>query len=89
MYDYEQEKKRLFTDEGQRELIRVRDHVMSVLKISGAITMLSAMRGSSGDSWKMMAYVDRLVELGDISEVFKSHDTPGQYRIFVPAKERT
>lgn len=36
----------------------------------------------SGDSWFLMACVDRLVELGEIREITKH--APGQCRVFVP-----
>lgn len=86
MYDYKTEKPKLLTDEGQRTLIKVRDHVLGTLKISGAITMSAAMSAvCGGDSWTMMAYVDRLAELGDIREI-KHGDVAGQWRIFVAAR---
>ena len=86
MYNYQTEKQNLLTDEGQRTLIKVRDHVLKTLKISGAMTMGAAMDAAdSGDSWIMMAYVDRLVELGDIREI-KQGEVAGQYRIFVATR---
>jgi len=38
---------------------------------------------AGGDSWRQMAYIDRLVELGDIEEVVQDDRIPGQWRIFV------
>jgi hypothetical protein len=37
---------------------------------------------TGGDSWELMACVDRLIELGEISEIERG-DCPGQYRVFV------
>lgn len=42
--------------------------------------------GSSGDSWLLLACVDRLVELGELREIPQTH-TAGQDRIFVKTKE--
>lgn len=87
MYDYQTEKPKLLTDEGQRVLIRVRDHVKECLSVSGAIDMTHAMKGvGGGDSWTMMAYIDRLVEIGDIREITQGHDVPAQYRVFVSSR---
>lgn len=42
-------------------------------------------RGVTGDSWEMMARVDRLVELGEIREITGSN-VAGQDRVFVEAR---
>lgn len=87
MYKYEDEKPKLLTDEGQRTLMNVRNFVLDILKKSGAITMGKAMSAAGcGDSWTMMAYVDRLVELGDIREVKQEGYVPAQYRIFMAVR---
>lgn len=82
MYVYETEKPKILTDQGQRNFLKVRDAVMKMLEHSGAVRMDKAMSVLSGDSWELMAYVDRLVELGDIREI-TGPQTPGQYRTFV------
>ena len=82
-YVYVVEREGLFTDEGQRKLLLVRDHVQRLLKESGAITMSAAMNGyGSGSSWQMLACVDRLVELGELREICYG-PCAGQDRIFV------
>lgn len=50
MYQYESEKQRIFTDEGQRAFLKVRDKVQSHLKQSGAFTLGSVM--VAGDTWR-------------------------------------
>lgn len=86
-YSYEVEKVDLFTDEGQRKFLKVRDNVNELLKKAGAVRMQEATSGFSGSSWLALACVDRLVELGEIREVIEPDDhTPGQYRVFVSAK---
>lgn len=86
MYEYKIERESLFTEQGQRMLLKIRDRVHFLLKQAGAVRMQEATLGSSGDSWQMLACVDRLVELGEIKELTNG-DCPGQYRVFVGARE--
>ena len=82
MYDYKIERHKIFTEKGQVEFLKTRDHVHEILKKSGAIAMGKAMV-AGGDSWIMMAYVDRLMELGEIREIKQGNNVAGQDRIFV------
>lgn len=69
-YSYETERPRLMTDEGQRGVIKLRDKVLALLKTAGAVRAGEIMSYSElGDSWQMLAAIDRLVELGDIREI--------------------
>lgn len=87
MYKYEEIKPCLFTDEGQRKFLKIRDHVHATLAKSGAITMGKALI-AGGDTWEQLACVDRMVELGEIREVVqRCDDVPDQYRVFVPARQ--
>ncbi len=81
MYNYLTEKPKIFTEEGQIEFLKVRDRVKYLLKEAGAFMMFSALKDISGDSWQMMAYVDRLVELKEIKEI--TSNVAGQHRVFV------
>ena len=83
-YKYEVEKPKVFTEEGQRDFLKVRDQAFKLLDEAGAFMLFSATKGVSGDTWTMMAYVDRLVELGEIREVTPP-DVAGQHRVFVEA----
>ena len=83
MYKYEELKPSLFTDEGQRRFLEIRDHVHKTLDKSGAIRMVEAISLSGGDSWEKLACVDRLVELGEIREIAQPEPLSGQYRVFV------
>lgn len=84
VYNYSNQRPALFTEEGQVMFMNIRDHVLRILKTSGAITMGKAMDGAkSGESWTMLACVDRMVELGELVEI-KQGDIPGQWRVFVP-----
>jgi len=79
-YDYQTERPRLFTDDGQRKFLQVRDKVAAMLDESGAV-----MHGNlrlTGDSWLTLACVDRMIELGEIVEI-TGPNVMGQHRVFV------
>ena len=81
-YNYKEEKENILTDEGQRDFLKVRDHVHKVLELAGSIRMDKAIGVlDCGINWTMMACVDRLVELGEIKEIKYDHRV-GQHRIF-------
>ena len=83
-YEYEVERQQIFSDDGQRRFLTVRDRVQRLLREAGAVRMQEAISGVGGDSWTQLAYVDRLVELGEIREV-TGKDVAGQHRVFVRA----
>ena len=87
MYNYEDEKVKLFTPEKTSLLFAIRDQVPRMIKISGACTMEKASSLPSGvgaaTNWEMMACIDYLVELGEIREVKQSHPHPTNHRIFM------
>lgn len=86
MYDYETEKPTLFTDEGQRLFLKIRDRAKYLLAEAGAARAAEIMSGTTGDSWEMMACVDRLVELGEIREIEQDANLVfSQHRVFVKA----
>ncbi len=71
---------------GQRLFLEIRDRVRGLLETAGAFTAGAAMRGSTGDSWKMLACIDRLLELGEIREVTADVDqVAAQHRVFTAA----
>lgn len=82
MYVYEDLKSKIFTEEGQAMFLKIRDNVKNLIDKAGVVTMGRATSGTTGDSWTMMACVDRLVELGEIIEVEQVKTPMGQYRIF-------
>ena len=85
MYDYQNEKANIFTEDRQVLFLRIRDNAKRLIKQAGAVRMREIMQGCGGDSWHMLACVDRLVELGELREVTQG-DVAGQYRVFVAAK---
>ena len=82
MYNYQNERKNLFTEKGQMMFIAIRDKAKGLLKVAGAFMLIHVISGVSGDSFTMFACVDRLVELGEIKEI-TTKDTPGQFRVFI------
>jgi len=80
-YQYLVERPTLFTDEGQRMFIQIRDNVKRLLGQAGAVRMNKAIANVSGDSWQMLACVDRMVELDELQEL--TDNVAGQDRVFV------
>jgi hypothetical protein len=81
MYNYATERPGLFTEEGQKTFLKIRDNVKKLIEAAGAVSMIKAM-SESGDGWFLMACVDRLVELGEIKEL-RYGPCAGQHRVFV------
>ena len=69
MYNYQNEKSKIFTEDGQVIFLKIRDKTQQLLKQSGAVMMSNILNGITGDSWLHLACVDRLVELGEIKEI--------------------
>jgi hypothetical protein len=85
-YSYESEKAALFTEENQKNFLKVRDFCQRMLKEAGAVRADKAMAAwGGGSSWTMLAAMDRLVEIGELREI--TSNTWGQHRVFVDASE--
>lgn len=82
-YDYATERPKLFTEDGQVMLLKIRDNVRRLLNTAGAFQAGKAFADVSGDSWKMLACLDRLVELGELERVTPKGTVWGQYEVFV------
>lgn len=72
-YDYQSERPQLFTEAGQVMLLAVRDKIQALTTSAGACTIEKAISGLSGETWTMLACVDRLVELGEIRVIKNPH----------------
>ncbi len=83
MYEYTKEREKLFTEKGQVKFLAVRDHTRRLIDQAGAVTMGRAIAGDSGHYWLLMACVDRMVELGELSEVDTQGGVPWRHRVFV------
>lgn len=84
MYQYQELRPHVFTENGVRDLLVLRDHVRKCLVLSGAVTLAKALAPICGDSWQQMALVDYLVEIRELIEI--PTNARGQDRIFVSAK---
>jgi hypothetical protein len=82
MYNYQTERSEIFTESGQIAFLKIRDNVHKLLNQSGAVTMGKAISIATGNSWMLMACVDRLIELNEIREV-TPNGVAGQHRVFV------
>lgn len=80
-YNYETERRELFTDDGQRMFLKFRDTTNRLLNVAGAARMDKMMVGLTGSSWTMTACADRMVELGELVEI-SPPNSAGQYRMF-------
>lgn len=80
VYHYGTEKQKLFTDQGQKDFLKIRDKAHSLLKTAGAFRAQELFSGLSGEMWTMMACLDRLVELNEIVEIERS--CWAQYRVY-------
>lgn len=85
-YDYERMRPTVFTEDGQVKFLKIRDTAKELLKNSGAVTSGKLMGCVTGDTWVMMACIDRLVELKELIEVPNPHSPWGQHRIFIDDK---
>jgi hypothetical protein len=82
MYDYIRDRAAIFTEDGQVMFLKIRDNAKSMLKTSGAVMAANLLNGVTGDSWTMLACIDRLVELKELVEVTKG-GVAAQHRVFV------
>lgn len=82
-YVYADHRAFVFTEEGQKDFLKVRDKAKELLTKSGAVTSQYLTQDLTGLSWNHLACVDRLVELGELLEVQNPHHHWGQHRIYV------
>jgi hypothetical protein len=80
-YRYEEHREWLASDEGIKAVGQVIRNVEQRLDYAGA-AMMCKLWPAAGDSWEMMAAVDRVVALGMIVEVEQAQPPAGQHRVF-------
>ena len=82
-YNYEDLKPELFTEGFQPKFLEVRDTVRDLISVNKVFRLDALITIVTGDSWLIVACVDRLVELGEITEVLEVRGcVPLQHRIF-------
>lgn len=79
-YDYQIERKELFTEDGQVHFLKVRDQAKHLLKTAGAFRMDAI--SMTGSSWLTMACLDRLVELKEIVALRPAGSCWAQYQVY-------
>ena len=82
-YSYEKERARLFTEEGIRILLHIRDETKRLIALAGAFTAEKAMCKVTGDSWIMLASLDYLVENNELKRLTAKNEVWGQHQVFV------
>lgn len=80
-YQYTDLRPRIFSEDGVRMLMAIRDNVRKLLTAAGAVRMQEAIATVSGDSWLMLACVDYLVQIGELVEISRP-GCAGQHRVF-------
>jgi len=85
MYNYTEIRPQLFTEEGQRVFLKIRDNAHRLCTEAGCVRAQEAWARCAGDDWLRLACIDRLVELGEIREL-TGKDVPGQHQVFVRAR---
>jgi hypothetical protein len=83
MYNYENEKPKLFTPEGFVMLRAIEKNVERHLKSAGAFMASKAWEGITGDSWLMLAALDYLVEIHELLDVSPAQSTWAQNRVYI------
>ena len=82
-YEYAMQRPNVFTEDGQVMFLKIRDAAKALIAKSGAATCEKIIGGCTGNSWDMLACVDRLVELKEIQEIPNTLSRAGQHRLFV------
>jgi hypothetical protein len=82
-YDYATQRPNVFTESGSVMLMKIRDNTKSLISKAGVARSDKMMAGCSGDSWDMLACIDRLVEIGEIHEIPNTMSRAGQHRLFI------
>lgn len=83
-YSYEAMKPKLFTDDGQRVFLKIRDAAKDLLAKAGAVTAAKLIdAGGSGEVWLFLACIDRLVELVELLEISNPRTFAEQDRVFI------
>jgi hypothetical protein len=81
-YNYQRQREELFTENGFRILLTIRDNVKRLLDCSGSFKASHALKDVTGDSWVMLAALDYLVEINEIVRVTGQSETWGLSQIF-------
>lgn len=65
-YSYDIEKENLFTPNGIKLLLKIRDTINQLLDDAGAFMIDKVVQHHTGDTFQMLACIDYLEEIGEI-----------------------
>lgn len=82
MYNYQEMRKNVFTEDGVRQTIKIRDEAKKLIKLAGVVQCDKLIKICTGDTWDMLACIDYLVETKDLLEIKNELSGAGQHRIF-------
>jgi len=83
IYNYEEYKPNLLDKKELRRFLEIRDIVKDEIDSVGMMVMGAVMMRALGDTWKTMACVEMLVEIGEIIETTQKSETWAQEREFI------
>jgi hypothetical protein len=82
-YDYNREVEKIYSRDGVRALLVIRDAAEKLSRESGAVSAEALLRKSiASDSWMTMACIDFLVSVGDLVEISTRTGGMWQQRVF-------
>lgn len=83
-YNYQTEKPKILTPEGQKTLVKVISFIDSLTLMNESFTWKDVSRVIMGGSWTVSAYIDYLIELGYIKEHYftRGNDVATQNRVY-------
>jgi hypothetical protein len=87
-YNYDTMRSKVFTEDGQVMFLKIRDNAKALIARAGAVSADRLTKNVTGDSWTMIACIDRLVELGEMVEIPNPVSSWAQHRVFIDGKER-
>lgn len=81
-YDYATQRAEVFTEDGLKHLLAIRDNVKKLIAQAGAVRLQEAIAAGSGDVWTLLACIDYMVERRELFELTQA-GIAAQYRVFV------
>jgi hypothetical protein len=87
VYNYDQERSRIFTEDGQALFLKMYDRAKQLISVAGAARLAEIMSKATGDSFLILACMDRMVEMGVLKEATDPKTVWGQDRIFTLPRE--
>ena len=82
-YKYSIEKQKIFTEEGVKKIIQIKDNAVRLISRSGAATVSNIIQDVGGDSFLLVACIDFLVETGYLKKVASGSMT--QHDVYILA----